>query len=117
MACSKMADGVDRGIYEHQTYVRNEGQAILRKLPSSARNTLRYYEMAATVKAFQPLAPLRGQALGAKNYLYFAVTDWSLYVLSRSGGSDPDGVLLEVPWLDIKDLVRARHRATAVQDV
>lgn len=85
-------------------YHRNDG-ALFRKLPAEAKETLRYYELVTLMKHFEPLPPLTGHTLGHMGYYHVAVTDWSLFVVSR--GSEATGVLLEIPLLSIKDLVRA----------
>ncbi len=95
---------------QDQVYVRNEGLALLAKLPKEARDTLRHYEMVATTQPFAPLAPLPASGkVGAKAYVFLAVTDWALYVVDKGSSRQQahDGVLLELPWLWVRDLVRA----------
>lgn len=86
-------------------YVRNEGTAVVRALPPSTRDTLRYFEMVSVLERFQPLAPLHGATINPQGWYQVVVSDWSLMVLSQSGGSK-DAVLLEVPLLSIQDMVR-----------
>jgi hypothetical protein len=57
--------------------------------------------------AFVLCLPHTGNAISAKGYYIVAVTDWSLFILSRSGGMK-DGYQLEVPLLALKDLVSTR---------
>lgn len=87
-------------------YVKLQGTAVLRKLPESARKALRYYEVAAMFEKYTPRPPLVGPTLPGKHFFMFAVTDWSLFVLSLD--SQVNGsVMLEMPFLGIRQMVSA----------
>lgn len=88
---------------KEQQYSRKEGLGILRGLPTAARHSLRYYEMVALTQPFHPLPPLLGRNVGKQSFVQVAITDWSCFLLSKSASSSED-VLIEIPWLWVKDL-------------
>ena len=92
---------------QHQTFIRCEGNTVLRKLPEEARQSLRYYEVVGLLNDFKPYAPLSASVpvIKGKQYYYVAVTDWSLYLLTKDNKVE-GSVLLELPWLGTKELVR-----------
>jgi hypothetical protein len=92
---------------QSQRFVRCEGLPLLRKLPEEARLTLRYYETVGLLNSFEPLPPLESSraAIKGRQYYYVAVTDWSLYLLTNNAAAQ-GAVLLELPWLAIRELVR-----------
>lgn len=91
--------------HQQQEFVRCQAIELLSRLPAAARDSVRYYEVAALLKPFQPLPPLSGPQLGAKKYFYFVVTDWSIFVIPF-GGSSENAIALELPCLCIRNLVR-----------
>ncbi|EFJ48512.1 hypothetical protein VOLCADRAFT_117550 [Volvox carteri f. nagariensis] len=90
---------------QYHTYIRCEGNTLLRKLPEDARLSLRYYETVGSLRPFHPLPPLASsrKVIPGKQYYYVAVTDWSLYLLTKDNKVE-GSVLLEVPWLGIREL-------------
>ncbi|GLI69285.1 hypothetical protein VaNZ11_013868, partial [Volvox africanus] len=90
---------------QYHTYIRCEGNTLLRKLPEEARLSLRYYETVGSLRPFRPLPPLASSrnVITGKQYYYVAVTDWSLYLLSKDNKVE-GSVLLEIPWLGIHEL-------------
>lgn len=96
--------------HQSQEFVRCQAIELLSRLPAAARNSVRYYEVAALVLPFQPLPPLSGPRLKARRYFYFVVTDWSVFVIPMGGkGQVDDSVALEIPCLSIRDVVSSEE--------
>ncbi len=93
---------------QYHTFIRCEGNTLLRKLPEEARLSLRYFEVVGFLNSFKPYPPLSSskRVIQGKKYYYIAVTDWSLFLLTKDNKVE-GSVLLEVPWLGIRMLVSA----------
>lgn len=93
---------------QYHTFIRCEGNTLLRKLPEEARLSLRYFEVVGFLNSFKPYPPLSSskRVIKGKKYYYIAVTDWSLFLLTKDNKVE-GSVLLEVPWLGIRMLVSA----------
>lgn len=93
---------------QYHNYTRCEGNTLLRKLPEEARLSLRYYETVGLLRSFRPLPPLTSsrKVIPGKKYYFVAITDWSLYLLTNDNKVE-GSVLLELPWLGIRTLVRS----------
>lgn len=91
---------------QYQTFFRCEGTTLLRKLPEEARLSLRYFETVGVLQHFRPLPPLTSsrRVVRGKRYYYVAVTDWGLFLLTKDNKVE-GSVLLEVPWLGVRELV------------
>lgn len=89
------------------TFTRCQGTTLLRKLPEEARQSLRYYETVGLLSDFKPFAPLSASVpvVRGKRYFYVAITDWSLFLLTADNKVE-GAVVLELPWLGTKQLVR-----------
>ncbi|GFR40927.1 hypothetical protein Agub_g1583 [Astrephomene gubernaculifera] len=90
---------------QYHTFIRCEGNTLLRKLPEEARLSLRYFETVGVLCDFRPLPPLSSsrKVIAGKQFYYVAVTDWSLFLLTKDNKVE-GSVLLELPWLGIREL-------------
>ena len=90
-----------------QQFAKSQADILIRSaLPEGCRAGLRWFEVAAVLNDFSPQLPLLGPTLGGKSFYYFAVTDWSLFVL-RMSGKATHSVASEIPWLLLRNMVRA----------
>ena len=89
-------------------YARSQGVALIRQLPVHARESIRYYEVAAVLLPFKPRPPLDAKApsLPKNAFFYFVVSDWTLFVCSLT--TEGKMIKLELPWLAIQKVVRSR---------
>jgi hypothetical protein len=89
-------------------FTKCQGCQLLTSIPASARETLHQFEVAAVLEPFTARLPLPlGRHVPQKSFVYVVVTDWSVLLVSMPSSQQGPVVLLEVPLLLIKYLVRA----------
>jgi hypothetical protein len=97
--------------FQHQEFIKCQATDVLSRLPSHARQVLRYYEVAALLQDFNPQSPLTGPKLAGKRFWTFVVTDWHLYVLPSGTQRGSPGASLELPLLELMDVVSTGNGA------
>jgi hypothetical protein len=87
-------------------FTKCQGCQLLTSIPASARETPHHFEVAAVLEPFTARLPLPvGRSVPQKSFVY-VVTDWSVLLLSMPSSQQGPLVLLEVPLLLIKYMVR-----------
>jgi hypothetical protein len=89
--------------FQHQEFVRCQATDVLARLPARARAALRYFEVAALLRDY---CPAGGPRLAGRRYWTIVVTDWHVYVLPAGTQRGSPAALLQLPLLDVADVVR-----------
>jgi hypothetical protein len=78
---------------QQQEFTKCQGAPLLKCLSAAARASLRHFEVAAVLTPFSGRLPLHPDLRVPKSFVWVAVTDWAVLVVSLQR---PD-VLLELP--------------------